>query len=180
MLRLDGTPVMTQDPASGYDVWKPVGFADTWRAVMFSYEFPLVAAQTAVYAYELTGHETALASARAWATHIAADWPPGPGRRWGDELTAALPSDTPEGGTYAENYGRAISFYLRLHYATKDATYLARANSLANTAVGTLFDHGVIKGHPAKSVYQTTDGVGFLMYALLELAAYPRRLAVNL
>ena len=35
-------------------------------------------------------------------------------------------------------------------------------------------------GHAAKRTYEATDGVGYLLYALLELQAYPELLELNL
>ena len=32
-----------------------------------------------------------------------------------------------------------------------------------------LYYNGLFRGHPAKPYYEATDGVGFLLYALLEL-----------
>jgi len=34
-----------------------------------------------------------------------------------------------------------------------------------------MYVNGLFKGHPAKPYYQANDGVGFLLYALLELDA---------
>ena len=181
MLALDGTPVMSQEESDdAYDVWKPVGYIDIWRVVMFSYEFPIAAAQTAVYAYEVTGDEAALTSARHWAENIRASLPPGMGRRWAKEIDEAMPEAKSLGGTYAENYGRAISFFLHLHYVTGDDADLQTARDLAKEAVAKLSENGWLKGHPAKPYYDTTDGVGFLMYALLELAQYPDKMPANL
>jgi uncharacterized protein YyaL (SSP411 family) len=179
MLQLDGTPVMAQEEGEGYDVWKPTGYADIWRTVMFSYEFPIIAAQSAVYAYEVTGDAVALESAKHWAENIRKELPPHAGRRWRKEILAALPEAEAKGGTYAENYGRAISFFLHLHYATKDQADLDSAVALADEAVDKLYTNGWFKGHPAKPYYENTDGVGFLMYALLELSAYPKKCPPN-
>ncbi|MFP6584879.1 MAG: hypothetical protein VCD00_20260 [Candidatus Hydrogenedentota bacterium] len=181
MLKLDGTPVMSQPKGDGYDVWKPTGYIDIWRTVMFSYEFPILAAQSALYAYEVTDDEAALQSAKHWATNINANMPPSYGRRWGDELEKAIPGSTAMGGTYAENYGRSISFFLGMHHATKDPEHLETAHALARDAIDKLVtENGWVKGQPAKHYYESVDGVGFLLYALLELAEYPNRLPANL
>lgn len=181
MLALDGTPIPEMKKSdAGYDVWKPTGYVDIWRTVMFSYEFPILAAQTSVYAYELTGDKDALESAVNWATAIRAALPPDAGRRWRKEIFEALPEAEEKGGTYAENYGRAISFFLHLHYATKDAECLSTAIALADEAMDKLYVNGWFKGHPAKPYYETTDGVAYLLYALLELAQYPKIMEPNL
>jgi hypothetical protein len=181
MLTLDGTPVPRQKRNDkGYDVWKPTGHIDVWRAIMFSYEFPLIAAQTAVYAFELTGDKIALEAARHWATNIRGQMPPSCGRRWGKEIAEALPEATAKGGTYAENYGRAISFFLHLHHATGDEQDLETAVALADEAMDKLYENGWFKGHPAKPYYESTDGVAYLLYALVELAVFPKKLPANL
>ena len=106
MLKIDGTPVMAQERGAGYDRWKPTGYADTWRSIMFSYEFPLIAAQTAAYAYRLTEDARALTAAERWARHIRADLPVGLGHRWRAEVLEAIPAMEETGGSYAENYAR--------------------------------------------------------------------------
>ena len=68
-----------------------------------------------------------------------------------------------------EDYGRAISFFVHLQRATGDKSYLDLANTLADDAVRKLFHNGLFKGHAAKPYYETTNGVGLLLFALLEL-----------
>ncbi|MBI2421266.1 MAG: hypothetical protein HYV27_00450 [Candidatus Hydrogenedentes bacterium] len=170
MLALDGTPVMEQEKGGGYDVWKPTGYIDVWRAIMFSYEFPSIAAQSAVYAWEVTGDADALASAKHWAENIRAEMPASYGRRWGAEIEKAMPGAQALGGAYAEEYGRMISFFLRLHRAAGNPADLSTAQDLAREALAKLSENGWLKGCPAKPYYESTDGVGFLLCALLELA----------
>ncbi|MCL4693582.1 MAG: hypothetical protein KJ060_13865, partial [Candidatus Hydrogenedentes bacterium] len=147
--------------------------------VMFSYEFPMIAAQTSIYAYELSGDPASLESAQHWAENIRSNLPPQIGRRWKKELLECLPEAEQTGGTYAENYGRAISFFLHLHYATGDPAELDTATTLAHEAIDKLYVNGWFKGHPAKPYYESTDGVGLLLYALLELSEYPKRMPGN-
>ncbi|MBI5095818.1 MAG: hypothetical protein HZB26_25720 [Candidatus Hydrogenedentes bacterium] len=180
MLTLDGKPVMEQAKGAGYDAFKPTGYVDIWRTIMYSYEFPVEAAQTALYAYELTGDVGALQSAKNWAENIRANLPPHLGRRWRKEIVEALPEAERVGGTYAENYGRAISFFLHLHYATRDAQDLKTSMDIADEAISKLYADGWFKGHPAKPYYESTDGVSYLLFALTELSAYPNRMACNL
>jgi hypothetical protein len=56
-----------------------------------------------------------------------------------------------------------------LYRATKNEHYLGLATQLANEATDKLFHNGIFVGHPAKPYYETTDGVGILLLALLEL-----------
>lgn len=180
MLALDGTPVLGQEKGPGYDAWKPTGHVEIWRTVMFSYEFPMAAAQTALYAYTLTQDAGALEAARNWATSIRKELPPATGHRWKAELEGALPEAARLGGVYAENYGRAISFFLSLHYAAGEEEDLATARALAVEAREKLVKDGWVLGHPAKPYYESTDGVAYLLYAFLELVSYPRQLPPNL
>ncbi len=137
----------------------------------------MIAAQSAIYAYELSAtdgsakDEELLTTAKHWASAIAKKLPPATGRRWKRSLEEAMPAARDSGGTYAENYGRAISFFVHLYRATDDKKYLRQATELAQEAVDKLFENGLFKGHPAKPYYETTNGSGFLLYALLELDA---------
>jgi len=169
-LKLDGTPVPEQAKGTGYDAWMPTGYADTWPTTMYSYEFPLAAAQACVYAYELTADPELLAGARKWARHIRASLPPTIGRRWRKEVFAAVPEMERRGGAYADGYGRAISFFVHLHGATGNREDLDTAVRLADEALAKLGENGWLKGHAGKPYYEATDGVGTLLCALLELS----------
>ena len=147
-----------------------MGHIDIWRTIMYSYEYPLIAAQTSLYAYEMSGGDAGLLMAvMHWAQAIEKDLPPRTGRRWKKEIEETLSGVLETGGTYAENYGRAISFYVHLYRATRDRKHLGTAETLAKEAVRKLYKNGLFKGHPAKPYYEACDGVGFLLYALLEL-----------
>jgi len=175
MLQLDGTPVDGVKGADGgYGAWAPKGYIDVWRTSMYSYEFPLVAAQAAIYAYEMSDYGSGkdpelLDIALRWSQAIESDLPPRLGDWWKDEVIAAMPDVVLTNGTYAENYGRAISFFVHLYRATQNQHYLDVAEVLAIEAVEKLYGNGIFRGHPAKPYYQSNDGVGFLLYALLEL-----------
>ena len=80
-----------------------------------------------------------------------------------------MPESRKIDGVYAEDYGRAISFFVHLYRATKDKKHLRTAEQLAQEAVSKLFVNGIFRGHPAKPYYETTNGVGLLLVALLEL-----------
>ena len=43
------------------------------------------------------------------------------------------------------------------------------ARRFAREAVSKLYYKGLLRGHPAKPFYSSVDGVGFLLYALLQL-----------
>lgn len=170
MLALTGEPVADHPANEGYGVWAPDGHVDIWRTLMFSYEFPLATAQSTLYAHALTGDDKLLAVAERWAQAIMAAGPPSGGRRWGPAVRAALGEDAPT-GAYAESYARAISFFDRLGRVTGDDTRRAQARSWAEEAIKKLVRGGVVCGHPGKPYYETTDGVGLLLCALLDLDA---------
>ena len=75
-----------------------------------------------------------------------------------------------------------ISFYVHLYRATNNAKYLELARQIAQDAVDKLYvekelpddggafkTYGLFRGHAAKPYYETVDGVGTLLFALLEL-----------
>ena len=175
MIQLDGTPVLERTRGAGYDAWAPTGYVDIWKASIYSYEFPLIAAQNYLYGYELTadpsgrGDAELLEAARCWAALIEKNLPPKVGRRWNKEIIAALPDVETTGGSYAEDYGRTISFFVHLYRATGERRYLELAENTARTAVDKLYENGLFKAHPAKPYYEATQGVGILLVALLEL-----------
>ena len=183
MLTLEGEPIPDRDKGEGYDAYAPYGYVNVWRTTFFSYEFTLSAAQTAVLAYELSGSTSAerdvelLTIAKRWAAVVEQAMPPCTGRRWKDELEQSMPRAKEVIGAYAEDYGRAISLYVHLHRATDEMHYLDLANTLAEDAVRKLYHNGLLRGHPAKPYYETTNGVGLLLYALLELDSPEEALA---
>jgi len=185
LLTLEGEPTPQQPPRSDKhpeDYWLPTGHVEVWRTVMYTWEFPLIAAQASIYAYELSEgpdgakDEELLTIAKRWGEVIERNSPPYLGRRWKQELEQAFPAISESGGTYAENYGRAISFFVHLYRAAADPKHLQMAERLAQESVDKLFENGLFKGHPSKPTYQSNDGVGLLLYALLELDDPTRRL----
>ncbi|HXJ60024.1 MAG TPA: LamG-like jellyroll fold domain-containing protein [Verrucomicrobiae bacterium] len=180
MLHLDGTVVPAQPRGQGYDAWAPTGPVDIWKTSIFSYEFPLITAQSFVYAYELTltngiGDAELLTAIRRWAGLIEKQLPPKAGRRWKKELEEAMPQLRYSDGSYAEDYGRTVSFFVHAYHATKDEQYLTVAKEVARLAIDRLYVNGLFKGHPAKPYYEATNGVGILLHALMELDALPER-----
>lgn len=177
MLKLDGTPIPEQPRGRGYDAFAPYGVVDAWRSTIYSYEFTLAAAQAAVAAYEVSLRDGSpdgdlLQIARRWGSVVERSLPPKVGRRWKQDLEAALPMAAEIEGAYAEDYGRTISLFVHLNRATDDPHYLEVANSVADEAIAKLFRNGLFVGHPAKPYYECTDGVGILLLSLLELDGF--------
>jgi len=176
MLKLDGTPVPEKPRGRGYDAWAPYGHVDMWKNTMFSYEFPISAAQSYLYSYELTakapgdkGDPELLRAAQRWAKAIRKELPIKSPRRWGTDLRKAMPKLSQVDGSYAEDYGRVISFFMHLYRATGDKHDLETARAVGCDAVAKLHERGLFKGHVAKPYYESTNGVGLLLNALLEL-----------
>jgi hypothetical protein len=62
-----------------------------------------------------------------------------------------------------------VSFLVHLYVLTGQPRYLRLALGTADDAIARLFRNGLFCGHPAKPYYEAVDGVGYLLYALLEL-----------
>ncbi len=52
---------------------------------------------------------------------------------------------------------------------TGDAAYGRFAREVADEAAARLYYQGLFRGHPAKPYYESMDGVGFLLCALVQL-----------
>jgi len=177
-LRLDGTPYLGPRILEGYAMYEPRGHLDLWSPYSAGYQHSIYTAQIYAYAYELTGDSVLLSAAERFA-----DWmkrtPPG-----SIETPSTWYSAYSEGpgreGTHAGKYGRSISFLLHLCLATGEQGYLAHGRALADTAVEKLSHDGLFRGHPAKPYYEAMDGVGYLLYALLQLDQILERPEVGL
>jgi hypothetical protein len=168
-LTLDGQPNRGPRVPSGYAGYEPRGHIDLWEPYVAGYEMPIYAAQAYAYAYDLTREPELLDAARRWADCIRRAWPPrecSPNAWYRDYSRHWAPH-----GTYAGLYGRTLSFLLHLHALTEDAEYLDLARDVAKESVSKLLYRGLFRGHPAKPTYEATDGVGYLLVALLQLDA---------
>ena len=166
-LRLDGTGIAGPRMAGGYAQYEPRGELDLWEPYVAGYQFPIYTAQAYVYAYQVTREVVLLETAKRFAAWIRAT-PPGSAESentWYEGYSAGPGRQ----GTYAGKYGRAISFFLHLYVVTGEGGYLDAARELADEAIEKLWHEGLFRGHPAKPYYEAMDGVGYLLYALLEL-----------
>jgi hypothetical protein len=173
-LQLDGVPIPGPrvytdniESAAGYAATQPRGFLDLWEPYVAGYQYPIYTAQACVYAYQLTKDDLFLKTAKRFASWIKRT-PPG-----SVESEDTWYRDYSNGpglqGTYADKYGRTISFFLHLYITTGDNRYLKDARLFADQAIEKLYYKGLFRGHPAKPYYEAMDGVGYLLYALLEL-----------
>ncbi len=166
-LQLDGKAIPGPRLKSGYAQYEPRGHLDLWEPYAAGYQYAIYTAQAYAYAYQLTEEPIFLTTAErfaAWIKKTPAGTP---------EVANAWYDDYSHGpgrkGTYAGKYGRTISFLLHLYVVTGERRYLGDARALADTAVEKLHHNGLFRGHPAKPYYEAMDGVGYLLYALLEL-----------
>ena len=177
-LQLDGTPERGPRLRTEYAQYEPRGHIDLWQPYQLGYEHPLATAQAYVYAAELSGDAQMLAVARRWADWIRRN-PPAEGcldkNAWYEDYAQRFAPH----GTYAELYGRVISFYLHLAAVSKDPQYQEDARRLAREALAKLYYRGLLRGHPAKPFYCSVDGVGYLLKALVQLDAVLRPSAVS-
>ncbi len=126
----------------------------------------LYLAQGFAYAYAVTGEEELLNAARKCAEWIRRSPPETYKHRHWSELYQRVYA---QHGTFADHYGRAISFFLQMYAATGEEQYLDDARRFARDAVAKLYYEGLFRGHPARPYYSNIDGVGRLLVALLQL-----------
>jgi len=173
-LQLDGTPIPGPrvytdniDYSEGYAAAQPRGYLDLWESYMAGYQYAIYTAQVYAYAYQLTAEPELLESAKHFANWIEKT----PTNTIETKHTWYMNYSNNEGsqGTYADKYGRTISFFLQLYVLTEKDNYLNEAKRFADEALDKLYENGIFKGHPAKTYYEAIDGVGYLLYSLLQL-----------
>jgi hypothetical protein len=166
-LKLDGTPVPGPREPGGYAQYEPRGHVDLWQPYSAGYEHPIPTAQAYALAYQVTRDRELLVSAERWAEGIRRALPPrscdrsGWYREYGDRWAPR--------GTYAAHYGGTISLFLHLHHLTGRPEYLGVAREVAREALSKLYYRGLLRGHPCKPYYESLDGVGYLLYSLVQL-----------
>ena len=166
-LKLDGTPIPGPRVPRGYAQYEPRGHLDLWEPYVAGYQYAIYTAQAYAYAAQLTQDEALLTAARRFAAWIQRS-PPGTVET-ADTWYKAYCEGPGRQGTCAGKYGRTVSFFLHMYVLTKEAKYLESARRTAETAVRKLHHKGLFRGHPAKPYYEAIDGVGYLLYAFLQL-----------
>ena len=166
-LNADGSHHPGPGPDGEYGQSVPHGHLDLWEPYVAGYEYPIYAAQAFAYAYQLTRDPVFLATAKRFADWIAKELPVE--RCLEKSWYAPYARTFARYGTHADKYGRTTSFFIHLYALTGEQKYLDLAKKVANEAVSKLYYKGLFRGHPAKPYYEATDGVGFLLYALIEL-----------
>ena len=160
--------------------WDPRGHADIWSPNPITAEHYPEAAQGFADAYKLTvdeGNPDAFLrlTADRWAQQFR-DNPPKTGTAPGVEGELGIApyyyrysQQWSRLGTYAENYGRVIDFFVTMYDTTGEGHYLDSARDYAKEAISTLWYDGLLRGHPAKNYYEAVDGPGILLEALIDL-----------
>jgi uncharacterized protein YyaL (SSP411 family) len=166
-LRMDGTPISGPRVRGGYGQYEPRGHLDLWEPYAAGYHYAIYTAQAYAYAYQLTEDPIFLKTAERFAAWIKKTPPgtPEAANTWYDDYSKG----PGQKGTYAGKYGRSISFLLHLYVVTGEGQYLDDARAMADMTIEKLHHNGLFRGHPAKPYYEAMDGVGYLLYALLEL-----------
>ncbi|MGA2070123.1 MAG: hypothetical protein ABSG97_02135 [Sedimentisphaerales bacterium] len=177
-LKLDGSPIPgPRLPASPepeqfgnnqqYAQYEPRGYLDLWEPYILGSEFPIETAQCYAFAYRITKNPEMLTAAQRFADWI--EKTPTDANEteisWYAEYTKTFGKQ----GTYADKYGRTISFFIDMYALTNKQKYLTLAQKFADEAIAKLYVNGFFKGHPAKPYYESIDGVGCLLYSLEEL-----------
>jgi hypothetical protein len=166
-LKLDGKPVPGPRISEGYGQYEPRGYLDLWEPYVAGYQYAVYTAQNYVYAFQLTKEEFAYTTASGFARWIEKT-PPGTNENKSTWYQSYSDSQGKK-GTYAGKYGRAISFFINMYVISGEDNYLEEACRLADTGIEKLYKNGLFRGHPAKPYYEAMDGVGYLLYALLQL-----------
>ena len=166
-LRFDGTPVPGPRVRGGYAQYEPRGHIDLWQPYVAGYEHPLDTAVTYALAAETTGEPVLVEAARRWSQFIERGLPAGPCKTgtWYDEYAR----NQAQQGAYADHYGKTVLFFLAMRRLTGEERYRELARQVADDAIAKLHHEGLFRGHPAKPYYESMDGVGTLLMALLEL-----------
>ena len=173
-LKLDGSPARDAPTTTGdYARYQPRGHVDLWQPEAASYACGPFAAQVYGYAFALTGDEEIGLAARRWVDVVRRAFPPTSCRK--DAFYAPYAEQFAPLGTYAEFYGRIISFLLQMHALTNDPECLTLARAYADDAVSRLYYRGLFRGHPGKPYYEAVDGVGYLLVALIQLDEVVRK-----
>jgi len=166
-LRLDGTPVAGSRTVGDYAQYEPRGYVDMWQPYAAGYEHPLPTAQAYARACQAAPERDLREAAERWAACLRRVFPPRACEEhswYGEYARYWAPH-----GTYAGYYGQAIDFLLQMHRLTGEAAYLDFSREVAREALSKLYYRGLLRGHPCKPYYESIDGVGYLLCALIEL-----------
>jgi hypothetical protein len=148
-IRVDGGEAVIPSE-SGY--W-PREHSDPWSVDQWpTHDYPMPLAEACLTLHAQTSDAVFLEAVRNWA-RIILDSRPARTGAW----------------AYAESYGRCIHFLTRAGLQLGDEHFLAWASQLADEAMEQLYEEGMFQGYPDGHVYESVDGVGYLLLALIFL-----------
>lgn len=163
----------------------PKGYQAIWQPYVGYHELPLVSAQVYGWAALKVDKKKYLPVALNWGDLIVKAWNDRYGAfdSWQEYKTAlaadqALMQKYEQGGyiyqapygIFADHYGRVIQFALNLYELTNDKKWQDFAVEVADAACKELETEKIFVGHVEKrDFYENSDGVGILLYALLQL-----------
>lgn len=125
--------------------------SDPWNTDQWpTHDYPMTVAEASLDLHESLGENLFLDGVRRWAA-IAVEECPAKKGSW----------------AYAESYGRCVRFLIRAGLRLKENVYLEHARELAEEAIDQLWEDGMFQGYPDSHVYESVDGVGFLLLALI-------------
>ena len=152
MVNVDGSPLV-EWPTDGYDQYAQPGLLNLWEVYVIGYAYPLPAAQAYAHALRFEPAPEIRQAAKRWAEWIGDSLPANEGR-----------------GTYADQYGRCISFFMEMYRNTGEERYRKTAITIGRDALKHLDTGRMLKSHPDKPYWEAVDGIGLLLHGLLELA----------
>jgi len=160
MLEPDGTPVDKERVKNNkYERQAAYGYWDFWMNYIYGFEMPF----QSLMAFAMGARWTGDPALRQHAERLAACY------------RSLLPANEGK-GTFAGNYGRAISFFLEMELLTGDKSYRRTAEQIADEAVRHLWAGKMFRGFPGRRYYSAIDGQGQLIHGLIELEAKPEQL----
>lgn len=143
----DGSSVVADNigywPRKHSEIWNP----DQWP----THDYPMEMAAVCLVLFRQTGADRFREAVERWA-EIACRGEP-------SERTVA----------YAGQYGKCISFLLMAAEHLEEPRWRDQAQALAGEAVDRLYENGWFQGYAGSHLYESVDGVGDLLLALLEL-----------
>ena len=175
MVSLYGTPIRRWQTTHAYSYWLPAGKASISNSPMFSYSFLLAAAQTAAWAWRIQPNNSVLERvARNYAMAILRQLPMRSDTYLLNELRHDMPKLTLESGAFAEDYGRAISFFMNMYHVSNEQYFKNVAETVARNAVDKLWVENatMFRSYPLSNYCESIDGIGIFLHSLLELTLF--------
>lgn len=133
----------------------PRRYADPWSTDQWpTHDYPMALGRTCLSLYDRTGKER-------YRTAV---------QRLADVAYSTRPTETGR-WSYAGNYGEVIWFLTEAGRTIGEPSYRSQSVALADEALTALFEGALFQGFPGEHRYETVDGVGILLLALLALSS---------